>query len=189
MLIVAARSRSAARARLEQRNLYREKATATRHAVEVAYGVLDYYGKRAQAGELSEDAAKAAAAASIRGTRYERTEYFWINDFHPRVVMHPVNATLVGRDVSTFADPNGKLIYMEAVALARSGGGGHMEYMWPKPGETEPTEAVVRQALPAMELGHRSGIHVEDVREQVAIDRRLPRGRRARDAAGDVDGA
>ena len=82
-------------------------------------------------------------------------------------IMHPVNAALVGRDVSTFADPNGKLIYMEAVALARSSGGGHMEYMWPKPGETEPKQKLSYVKLyPRWNWVIGSGIHVEDVREQ-----------------------
>jgi methyl-accepting chemotaxis protein len=168
VLIVAATvAFGAAGAYLEQRNLYREKATATRHAVEVAYGVLDYYGQRAQAGLMTEDEAKAAAAAAIQVMRYERTEYFWINDFQPRVIMHPVNAALVGRDVSTFADPNGKLIYMEAVSLARSSGGGQMEYMWPKPGETEPKQKLSYVKLyPQWNWVIGSGIHVEDVREQ-----------------------
>src|SRR6187455_2993353 len=68
---------------LQQRSLYREKQTATRHAVEVAYGVMDYYGQQAEAGKMSEEDARAAAAAAIKVLRYERNDYFWINDFHP----------------------------------------------------------------------------------------------------------
>jgi methyl-accepting chemotaxis protein len=153
---------------LQQRSLYREKQTATRHAVEVAYGVMDYYGREVEAGRMTEDAAQAAAAAAIKVMRYERNDYFWINDFHPRVVMHPVNAALVGQDVSGFADPNGKLIYMEAVAIAKRDGGGFMEYMWPKPGETEP-----KPKLSYVKLYSRwnwvigSGIHLEDVRSEL----------------------
>src|SRR5262245_49518791 len=80
---------------LQQRSLYREKETATRHAVEVAYGVMEHFGRLAQEGQLSEEAAQAAAAAAIKDLRYERTDYFWINDMQPKVVMHPVNAALV----------------------------------------------------------------------------------------------
>ena len=168
VLIVAATvAFGAAGAYLQQRSLYREKATATRHAVEVAAGVLEYYGQLAASGQMSEEAAKAAAATAVQGMRYERTEYFWINDFHPRVIMHPINAALVGKDVSTFADPNGKLIYMEAVALARNNGGGQMEYMWPKPGETVPKQKLSYVKLyPRWNWVIGSGIHVEDVRQQ-----------------------
>ncbi len=168
VLIVAATvAFGAAGAYLEQRNLYREKATATRHAVEVAYGVLDYYGQLANSGRMTEAAAQAAAAAAVQGMRYERTEYFWINDFQPRVIMHPINAALVGKDVSTFTDPNGKLIYVEAVALARSSGGGQLDYMWPKPGETAPKQKLSYVKLyPRWNWVIGSGIHVEDVRQQ-----------------------
>jgi methyl-accepting chemotaxis protein len=153
---------------LQQRSLYREKQTATRHAVEVAYGVMEYYGQQVDAGKMSEGDAKAAAAAAIKVLRYEKNDYFWINDFQPRVIMHPVNAALVGQDVSTFADPNGKLIYIEAVAIAKRSGGGFMEYMWPKPGETQP-----KPKLSYVKLYSRwnwvigSGIHLEDVRSEL----------------------
>src|SRR5262245_11050546 len=123
---------------IQQRSLYREKEAATRHAVEVAYGVLDYYGQLAASGDLSESAAQASAAAAVQVMRYEKNDYFWINDFQPRVVMHPVTASLVGQDVSSYADPHGKLIFVEAVKIATRDGGGYMEYMWPKPGETSP---------------------------------------------------
>ncbi len=136
--------------------------------MEVAYGVMDYYGQQVEAGKMSEDAAKAAAAAAIKVLRYERTDYFWINDFHPRVIMHPVNAALVGQDVSTFADPNGKLIYIEAVAIAKRDGGGFMEYMWPKPGETEPKPKLSYVKLyPRWNWVIGSGIHLEDVRSEL----------------------
>jgi methyl-accepting chemotaxis protein len=158
----------AAGAFLQQRSLYREKEIATRHAVEVAFGVMEHFGKQAEAGKLTDEAAQAAAAAAIKDLRYERTDYFWINDLHPRVVMHPVNAALIGQDVSRYADPNGKLVYMEAVALARSNGGGHFDYMWPKPGET-----VAKRKLSYVKLYPRwnwvigSGIYVEDVQREL----------------------
>ena len=122
----------------------------------MAYGVLDYYGQPSQAGQLSEEAAKAAAAAAVKVMRYERNDYFWINDFQPRVIMHPVNAALVGQDVSTFADPNGKLIYMEAVATREAGRRRpHGVHVAEAGRDRAEAEAVVREAVPALELGHR----------------------------------
>ena len=153
---------------LQQRSLYREKQAATRHAVEVAYGVLAYYGQQAEAGLMPEADAQKAAAAAVKMLRYERTDYFWINDAHPRVIMHPINAALVGQDVSTFADTNGKLIYIEAVRIASRDGGGHFEYMWPKPGETEPKPKLSYVKLyPRWNWVIGSGIHIEDVRREL----------------------
>jgi methyl-accepting chemotaxis protein len=153
---------------IQEGSLYREKEAATRHAVEVAYGVLDYYGQLAQSGQLSEEAAQAAAATAVKGLRYEKTDYFWINDLQPRVVMHPVTAAIVGRDVSNYADPNGKLIFVDAVRIATRDGAGYMEYMWPKPGETSPTPKLSYVKLfPRWNWVIGSGIYVEDVRQQV----------------------
>ncbi|MBY0495161.1 MAG: cache domain-containing protein [Cyanobacteria bacterium] len=153
---------------LQQRSLYREKQAATRHAVEVAYGVMAYYGQLAESGAMSDADARKAAAAAIKSLRYEKTDYFWINDVHPRVVMHPINEKLVGQDVSTFADPNGKLIYVEAVKMASRDGGGHFEYMWPKPGETEPKPKLSYVKLyPRWNWVIGSGIHIEDVRREL----------------------
>ena len=153
---------------IQQRSLYREKQAAIRHAVEVAFGVLEYYGQLAQSGKLSEAAAQSAAAAAVRGLRYEQIDYFWINDFQPRVIMHPVNAALEGHDVSTYADPNGKLIFVEAVRIARQDGGGDMEYMWPKPGETAPKPKLSYVKLyPRWNWVIGSGIYIEDIRQQM----------------------
>jgi methyl-accepting chemotaxis protein len=153
---------------IQQRSLYREKQAAIRHAVEVAYGVLDYYGQLAQSGRMSDEAARSAAAATVRGLRYEQIDYFWINDFQPRVVMHPVNAALEGQDVSSYADPNGKLIFVEAVRIARQDGGGEMEYMWPKPGETAPKPKLSYVKLyPRWNWVIGSGIYIEDIRQQM----------------------
>jgi methyl-accepting chemotaxis protein len=153
---------------LQQRSLYREKEMATRHAVEVAYGVMEHFGRLAQDGQMPEADAQEAAAGAIRNLRYERTDYFWINDMQPRVVMHPVLAQLVGKDVSTYADPNGKLVYMEAVALAKRDGGGHFDYMWPKPGEQEPKLKISYVKLyPRWNWVIGSGVWVEDVQRQL----------------------
>ena len=92
LIIAATLAFGASGAYLQQRSLYREKEIATRHAVEVAYGVMEHFGRLAQEGQLSDAAAQTAAAAAIQDLRYERADYFWINDMHPRVVMHPVNA-------------------------------------------------------------------------------------------------
>src|SRR5471030_961153 len=153
---------------IQQRSLYREKQAAIRHAVEVAFGVLEYYGQLAQSGRMSDEAARSAAAAAVRGLRYEQSDYFWINDFQPRVVMHPVNAALEGQDVSSYADPNGKLIFVEAVRIARQDGGGEMEYMWPKPGETAPKPKLSYVKLyPRWNWVIGSGIYIEDIRQQM----------------------
>ena len=44
-----------------------------------------------------------------------------------------------GTDTSGIKDSNGKLIVIESIKMAQSNGSGWVEYMFPKPGQTEPS--------------------------------------------------
>jgi methyl-accepting chemotaxis protein len=94
----------------------------------------------AKAGQLSEADAKARALDLVGKIRYQGDNYFWINDSHPRVVMHPIRKDLDGKDVSGLKDPNGKALFVEFVAVAKAKGAGVVDYMWPKPGSDQPVE-------------------------------------------------
>ena len=40
------------------------------------------------------------ALQALSRARYNGKEYFWVNDMHPRVVMHPIRPELDGKDVT-----------------------------------------------------------------------------------------
>ena len=63
----------------------------------------------------------------IRGLRYghDLKDYFWINDMQPRMIMHPYRPDLEGKDISTFADPAGKRLFVACVKIVRTGGAGY----------------------------------------------------------------
>ena len=88
--------------------MLQDRMTKTRHLVESAYGVLDYHYKKVQSGELTEAEAQEQAMRIVEGMRYEEKDYFWINDMHPVMIMHPYVKKLEGTDISDFKDPNGK---------------------------------------------------------------------------------
>jgi len=144
------------------------KKDATRQAVEVASGVLSHYQALVVTGELSAEEAREGAKRAINGLRYSDGEYFWINDSHPRMVMHPTVPRLNGTDLSEFADPNGTLLFQEFVKVARVHGAGFVGYMWPKPGEQEPVPKLsyVKHYKPwGWIVG--SGIYLDDVQEEI----------------------
>lgn len=141
-----------------------EKRIKTQHLIETAYGVLDYYYKLSQSGGLSDADARASAIAVIKGLRYQETDYFWINDMHPRMVMHPVRPDLDGTDLSENKDPNGKKLFVEFVNVVKKGNAGFVDYMWPKPGLKEPVPKIsyVKGFAPwGWIVG--TGIYVDDV--------------------------
>ena len=65
------------------------------------------------------------------------TEYFWINDMQPAMVMHPNNRDLEGKSLVDYQDPNGKRLFVEMVKEVNRGGAGFVHYMWNKAGSKE----------------------------------------------------
>ncbi|UYQ71151.1 methyl-accepting chemotaxis protein [Pelagibacterium flavum] len=99
-----------------------------------ATAVVEAYAARAGAGELTVPEAQERAIAAIAAMRYSGTEYFWINDMGPTMVMHPFKPELNGQDLSNNADPEGKLLFVEFVKTVQASGSGFVDYLWPKPG-------------------------------------------------------
>ena len=109
-----------------------------RHLVEAVVGVADRFHGLAATGALSEADAQKTALAIIRTLRYEKQEYFWINDMAPRMVMHPIRPELDGKDLQNNKDPTGKQLFVEFVEVVKREGAGFVSYLWPKPGADQP---------------------------------------------------
>ncbi|WP_053145107.1 methyl-accepting chemotaxis protein [Pseudomonas sp. P97.38] len=145
-------------------DLYQAKVQKTQHVVQTASGVLSYYHGLETAGTLTRDAAQKQALSAVRGLRYNDTDYFWINDLTPVMVMHPTNPKLEGQNLSAIRDPNGFALFNEMVAIAKSKGAGMVDYLWPKPGAEAPVgkTSYVKLFEPwGWVIG--SGVYVDDV--------------------------
>ena len=59
--------------------------------------------------------ASSAAVQAVKALRYDKEEYFWINDQRPNMVMHPFKPQLDGKDLSQIADPTGKKLVFVGV--------------------------------------------------------------------------
>jgi methyl-accepting chemotaxis protein len=119
-----------------------EREAKVRAVVETVDGVLAAYAQLASDGKMTDAEARAAALAALRRLRYEEREYFWVNDLHPRMVMHPTKPELDGKDLGDDADPNGKKLFVEFVNVVRRSGAGYVDYLWPKPGASEPVRKI-----------------------------------------------
>ena len=121
-----------------QRNqLLEDRQEKIRNLVEVAQATVSLYEKQAAEGKLSVDDAKKLAIEAVRNMRYDKTEYFWINDLNAVIVMHPIKPELDGKDLSQFKDKNGKAIFTEFATMVKKNGAGFVDYVWPKPGFKE----------------------------------------------------
>jgi len=79
----------------------------------------------------------------ISNLRYDDGKgYFWINDFTPKMIMHPIKPQLNGKNLSGVNDPSGKFLFNEMVKVAKEKGGGVVNYMWAKPGFDKPQKKI-----------------------------------------------
>jgi methyl-accepting chemotaxis protein len=115
---------------------------ATRQHVEVAYGWVLWAQAQESSGKLTRDDAQRLALQALEGLRYNKTEYFWVNDMQPRVLMHPIKPELNGKDVSDLKDPNGFALFKAFVTEVQKNGKGFVSYQWPKPGNEHPVDKV-----------------------------------------------
>ncbi len=151
-----------------KRVLYEDRRTKTRHLVEVGHGVASAYMKLAKEGKLTEVEAKKQALDVIRSLRYEKADYFWINDMSPVMVMHPIKPELDGKDLSGFKDPNGKKLFVAFVDKVRTDGAGFVDYLWPKPGEKDPVEKISYvKGLPEWGWVIGSGVYIDDIKAEL----------------------
>ncbi|MGZ5817724.1 MAG: methyl-accepting chemotaxis protein [Burkholderiaceae bacterium] len=126
----------------EKKLILEERQTSVRQAVEVAHGIVSHYQELSAKGSLPEEDAKRAALEEIKTLRYNGTEYFWVNDMQPRMIMHPIKPELDGKDLTENKDPTGKHLFVEFVNTVKTSGAGFVFYMWPKPGSDNPVEKV-----------------------------------------------
>ncbi|MBU2871851.1 methyl-accepting chemotaxis protein [Colwellia sp. E2M01] len=126
----------------EYQLMLKQKQQATKELVDSTYGVIEHYYALQKAGELSEGDAKQQALNVIAAMRYDSTNYFWVNDFKPNMIMHPINAKLNGKDISNFKDPDGKRLFVEMVKVTKAEGEGYVYYKWAKAGFDKPIDKI-----------------------------------------------
>jgi cytochrome c len=66
--------------------------------------------------------------------------YLFSNDLKGMELFNAAFPKLDGTDVSGLKDPNGKLLVAEMIKVAQSKGSGWVDYKWPKPGHSQPSQ-------------------------------------------------
>ena len=121
-------------------SLNQQKQIELRHLTELALGIVKEEHAAAQKGDLAVADAQKRALARVATLRYGSNDYFWVNDMHPRMVMHPIKPEMNGNDISTFKDPTGKALFVDFVNVVKKDGAGFVPYEWPKPGFDKPQQ-------------------------------------------------
>jgi len=99
-----------------------QKQIELRHLGDLALGIVKEEHAAVQKGGVSEADAQKRAMARIGTLRYGNNDYFWINDLHPKMVMHPIKPEMNGNDLSSYKDPNGKLLFVDFAETVNQAG-------------------------------------------------------------------
>jgi len=146
--------------------LMNEKRLQTRKLVETAFSLVESYHADETAGRLTREQAQSAALGALKTLRYDGGNYFWVNDMHPRMIMHPLKPKLDGKPLDDFQDPAGTFLFRDMVSVVKADGAGTVNYQWSKPGHEEPVDKVSYvQGFPAWDWIIGSGIYVDDVKQ------------------------
>ena len=155
-----------------ERSVMERKREEARNLVKTVLSLLSHLHGEVELGRTTREDAQKEAIGILQDLRFgpEQKDYFWVNDMHPRMVMHPYRSDLNGRDIGDFADPNGTELFSRAVEVVKEEGGGWVPYLWQW--QDDP-ERIVRKLsyVHAFEpwgwiVG--TGIYVDDVRSEVA---------------------
>ncbi|BCO27670.1 hypothetical protein MIZ03_2559 [Rhodoferax lithotrophicus] len=126
----------------ERTLILNERQNAVRQTVEIAHNLVTHYQQLATTGKMSETEAQQLAKDTIRQLRYGGDEYFWINDMNNTMVLHPIKPEMEGKNLMDIQDPTGLHLFSEFVRTVKTSGSGFVNYMWSKPGSTEPVPKV-----------------------------------------------
>ena len=108
--------------------------------VQSVHSLVEEYYQRAQNNEFDEKEAQSRALKRISMMRYGENGYFWVNDMNARMLMHPIQAGLNGKDLTAFKDAKGMLLFIEFIRVCKKDGSGSVDYWWPEPGVNIPVE-------------------------------------------------
>ncbi|MCG3702200.1 cache domain-containing protein [Aliarcobacter butzleri] len=151
---------------------YLEKEVELKNYVTLAYKIVEIYYKKVDADKSNEKEIQQEALKAIADLRYANNDYFWINDSSPKMIMHPINAALNGKDLSSYADPYGKKLFIEMAKISTENkSGGLVKYWWDKPNKkNDPKEKFSYvQKFEPWDWIIGTGAYVDDIETEVAL--------------------
>lgn len=111
----------------------------------------------------------------VKKTRYDNgSGYFWINDLtqpYPVMIYHPISTSLNGNELNdvkyNVAGIDKKNFFAVLAEKCKNEGEGYVEYLWPKPNESEPQPKLSygKKIGDNMLIG--TGFYIDDINKRV----------------------
>ncbi len=153
-----------------------ERLAKVRALTETSVSMAIGLQKRAAAGELTVETAKAIWVSNVSNMFYDGSEYMFAQTEEGVLVAHP-RPDMVGRNLLNMKDPAGKPFVQELIKAARSNAaGGPVEYSWARSADT-PAEPKVSWSMlvPEWNFVVGTGVFYDDMRNAF-IDKALTIG-------------
>ena len=99
----------------------------------------------------------------INPTRFEEDQsgYFFVYQGTVNVAF-PVKQENQGKDLGDLKDKNGVYVIRELSQKA-SGGGGYVEYIWPKPGAGDVPKLSYAEMIPGLDMWVGTGVYIDNI--------------------------
>ncbi|MCT7582190.1 cache domain-containing protein [Aliarcobacter butzleri] len=155
-----------------KKEAYLKKEVELKNYVTLAYKIVEIYYNKVDADKSNEKEIQQQALKAIADLKYANNDYFWINDSSPKMIMHPINAALNGKDLSSYADPYGKKLFIEMAKISTENkSGGLVKYWWDKPNKkNDPKEKFSYvQKFEPWDWIIGTGAYVDDVETEVTL--------------------
>lgn len=152
-------------------SIYDMKKEKIKDIVDMTIATINGMYRDYEAGTITKEQLAASSAEYIRRIRYgnDGKDYLWINDYHPRMVMHPYRPDMNGKDLSSYKDKQGKLFFVDMVNLCRAKGAGYISYLWQYKDDATKIEEKISyvRAIPEMEWVIGTGVYDRDIRAEM----------------------
>ncbi|MDA8136394.1 MAG: cache domain-containing protein [Desulfobacteraceae bacterium] len=161
-----------------EKQLLNQKKETIRQLTDNVISLLSEINLRVEQKKISLEEAREQAINQIRNLRYgpEGKDYFWINDMHPFMIVHPYRPDLEGKDLSLYKDTNGNYPFVVMVKKALSPDGGYVDYYWQWKDELQrivPKTSYVKR-FQAWDWIVGTGIYTDDINQEIKnITRKL----------------
>lgn len=156
-----------------ERSIMEEKKEMISQLTNTVSSLLEEYNQEYLNHNFTKEEARKLAAYRIEQIRYgdENKDYFWIIDEHPIMIMHPYRKELIGTDLTTYEDPEGKRLFVEATKLVKLNGQGFIDYMWQWKDDSTRIVPKLSYVNGYKEWGWivGTGIYLEDVKLEIKI--------------------
>ena len=155
-------------------SLYEQQQEKVKQVVEGAVSVVEHFRQLAQSGALSKEEAQEQAKSTLASFRYDKSNYVWINDFAPKMIMHPIKPQLNGASLANNKDPDGTPLFLNMVKVVERNQHGFVPYKWPKPGAEEPVDKISYVVgISGWDWIVGSGVYIDNIDDIFAYQRNL----------------